>query len=141
MKNEFWGKNFSADLVSSEPDIMVEKIEKNDAFVVIACDGLWDVISSQECVELVKEKICEQEDCSGESLAESLVQFAIDRGSLDNISLIIVFLKPLSLLKMLFKESHKKRGSKNLLINRKKQKQEKEKELFHSENVTNATSI
>ena len=31
--------------------------EEEDEFIVLACDGIWDVMSSQDCVDLIREKI------------------------------------------------------------------------------------
>jgi len=40
--------------VSPEPDIRVERLQRgNDEFLVIATDGLWDVMSSEDAVEFV----------------------------------------------------------------------------------------
>jgi serine/threonine protein phosphatase PrpC len=35
------------------PDIFLYKLEKNDKFFVMACDGLWDVLQNQDVVNFV----------------------------------------------------------------------------------------
>ena len=35
------------DVVSDEPDITVVELAEEDLFVVLACDGLWDVVNDQ----------------------------------------------------------------------------------------------
>lgn len=41
-------------IVTAYPDIMEHKLDYDkDEFVVLACDGIWDCLSSQECVDLV----------------------------------------------------------------------------------------
>ena len=39
--------------VTAFPEIIVEERDKDDEFIVLACDGIWDVMSSQEVVEKV----------------------------------------------------------------------------------------
>ena len=40
--------------VSPVPDIIVQNRDpKEDEFIVIACDGIWDVLTNQECVRMV----------------------------------------------------------------------------------------
>ena len=59
--------------------------------LIMACDGVWDVFSDQEAAEMLVLKYVENGnkpfDASG-----MLVQAAIDRGSADNITAIVVFL-------------------------------------------------
>jgi serine/threonine protein phosphatase PrpC len=68
-----------------------------DAFLVLACDGVWDVLTSQEAVEFVYRSF-QEEVASGRSVTEdivakvsdSLVQECLNRGSTDNISVVLV---------------------------------------------------
>jgi len=90
------------DVVSNVPDITSTDISKKDKFVIVACDGLWDVIDDQQAVELVVECMEElkpqfdQLQREGRSLAEiyarMLVEEALARGSNDNISCVVIFL-------------------------------------------------
>ena len=48
--------------ISCEPEIKEFFFEENDKFIIIATDGLWEYISSQECVEeAAKRWIMEQD--------------------------------------------------------------------------------
>ena len=50
--------------VSSTPDIQIFKRSVSDRFIIIGSDGLWDMISSQEAVELVESILQESVDTS-----------------------------------------------------------------------------
>lgn len=39
------------------PEIRVQKITKETPFFVVACDGIWDCVTSQECIDFFKDKI------------------------------------------------------------------------------------
>lgn len=40
--------------LTAEPEVFQYKLEKSDKFIVMATDGLWDMLSNQEVVELVR---------------------------------------------------------------------------------------
>lgn len=44
--------------VTCEPDVLVHKIDyKRDEFLVLACDGIWDVYSNKELVQFIKDQL------------------------------------------------------------------------------------
>ncbi|ROT42116.1 PP2C-domain-containing protein [Sodiomyces alkalinus F11] len=57
---------------------------ETDEFIIIACDGLWDVCSDQEAVDLVRDV----EDAT--DAAKLLVDHALNRFSTDNLSCMTV---------------------------------------------------
>ncbi|KAG7965491.1 hypothetical protein I3843_08G004600 [Carya illinoinensis] len=70
--------------VVADPEIQEEKIDSSLEFLILASDGLWDVVSNEEAVELVKPF---QEP---EQAAKRLMQEANQRGSADNITIVVV---------------------------------------------------
>jgi len=57
---------------------------------VIACDGVWDVMTSQQVVNFVRRKLREHSDV--QRAAEELVQKALKLNSIDNVSAFVVAL-------------------------------------------------
>ena len=52
--------------VSPVPDIIVQNRDpKEDEFIIIACDGIWDVQTNQECVRMVADMFSEGESDLG----------------------------------------------------------------------------
>ena len=58
-------------------------------FVIVASDGLWDVVDNQEAVEFVAQVLREKK-ASYQTAAQLLTQEAYVRGSSDNIGVLIV---------------------------------------------------
>jgi serine/threonine protein phosphatase PrpC len=93
------------DVVSNTPDITSTELTDQDMFVIVACDGLWDVVEDQESVNLVLEGIRElmqllpnvgQDNLThrrsmAEVLARMLVEEALARGTSDNVTCLMVF--------------------------------------------------
>ena len=70
--------------VISEPNFWEGDLTPADTFLLIACDGLWDVVDDQESVDIVANITTAKE------MSEALVSEALKRGSKDNISVIAV---------------------------------------------------
>jgi len=43
--------------ITALPDIRTLKLENQDEFMVIACDGIWNFMSSQDVVDFVRTRI------------------------------------------------------------------------------------
>lgn len=39
-------------MITCVPEIKTVKLTPEDKFLVIACDGIWDCLTSQECVDV-----------------------------------------------------------------------------------------
>lgn len=63
---------------------------RREPFVVLACDGLWDVMTDAEVVAFVGDRLGRGGAAGG--TAKKLVRAALDRGSTDNISVMVVVL-------------------------------------------------
>ena len=92
-----FGDMDAAPYVTHMPEVFKYKLNKDDKFIILGCDGLWDVMENQDCVNYVLEninKINEISTMSGHSknnIAFNLGSHAIKIGSTDNISITIIF--------------------------------------------------
>lgn len=88
LKEQCWEKEFKSDPLIARPDVRTERLSEADEFAIIACDGLWDVMSSQQAVNFVRKRLKEHGDVQ---LASSeLVQKALERSTVDNTSAVVV---------------------------------------------------
>lgn len=66
----------------------MHELSAEDEFIILACDGLWDVVTSQRAVELARSQL--RVSNSPESAAQSLIQHAMERHASDNVTVLIV---------------------------------------------------
>ena len=71
---------------TSEKDVVITS-EEETSFIILACDGLWDVFKDQEAVDFVLARLEERDQVSKYLVAE-----ALKRGSTDNITVSVAFL-------------------------------------------------
>jgi len=104
------GDRFAKPAVSGEVEIQRFPVnDRKDEFILLASDGLWDVMSSQEVVQYVHKRlhaapregadISSAEDMKSlkylrrKNMSRFIANEALRRGSGDNISVVIVWLK------------------------------------------------
>eukprot|EP01088_Endostelium_zonatum_P012263 TRINITY_DN2644_c0_g1_i2.p1 TRINITY_DN2644_c0_g1~~TRINITY_DN2644_c0_g1_i2.p1 ORF type:complete len:1250 (-),score=386.92 TRINITY_DN2644_c0_g1_i2:202-3924(-) len=71
------------------PDIKEHILTKEDCYVVLACDGVWDVLSNEEVSRLVRESELEGGD-EPVKLASKIRDVSYLLGSSDNISVVVI---------------------------------------------------
>ena len=59
--------------------------------LILACDGVWDVMSDQETADLLMNRF-QEKGGPDEDVAKYIVKTAIKKGSADNITAIVVYL-------------------------------------------------
>eukprot|EP01127_Copromyxa_protea_P011119 TRINITY_DN2778_c0_g1_i1.p1 TRINITY_DN2778_c0_g1~~TRINITY_DN2778_c0_g1_i1.p1 ORF type:complete len:305 (-),score=67.01 TRINITY_DN2778_c0_g1_i1:35-949(-) len=78
----------SKNFVSVEPYLKTVKLTPSHKFIILACDGLWDVCSQEEAATFVYNKI--KEGKTSQEIARALVNHALDLRTDDNVTVIIV---------------------------------------------------
>eukprot|EP00118_Oscarella_pearsei_P010176 m.61338 g.61338 ORF g.61338 m.61338 type:complete len:387 (+) comp34996_c0_seq7:2044-3204(+) len=75
-------------MVSPVPIIDVVERRKDDQFIIVACDGIWDVMTNQAAVEFVARRMQLCDDLT--TVASELLDECLYRGSKDNMTAIII---------------------------------------------------
>lgn len=87
---ECWGEVWTADPLTAEPEVTHEPVQEADEFIVVACDGVWDVLTSQQALNFVRRRLLVHADVA--RAARELVNKAIALGSIDNVSAVVIAL-------------------------------------------------
>lgn len=77
--------------VSAEPECKVWERTDKDQYLILACDGIWDVMTNEQAVEFVLEKVAQGCDDLG-VLAELMLDACLAYGSRDNMTACIIAL-------------------------------------------------
>jgi len=75
--------------VTHLPQIYRYKLSSSDKFLIQACDGLWDVMNNQDVIDFVLD--LENKNFKG-NYAKALCDEALNKGSMDNVTVIVYFL-------------------------------------------------
>ncbi|XP_061915053.1 protein phosphatase 1B isoform X2 [Entelurus aequoreus] len=85
------GKGPTEQLVSPEPEVYeMFRSPEQDQFVILACDGIWDVMSNEELCEFVKSRLEVSDDL--ERVCNEVLDTCLHKGSRDNMSVVLVCL-------------------------------------------------
>ncbi|XP_040051173.2 protein phosphatase 1F [Gasterosteus aculeatus] len=98
--------------VSGDADCVTTQLLGDEDYVLLACDGFFDAVEPSEVPHLVREALRrpadpedvgdapleQSEDAAGLRVAQQLVCHAKEAGSSDNITVMLVFLRPLKQL-------------------------------------------
>ncbi|CAL8461814.1 g1345 [Coccomyxa elongata] len=74
--------------LTSDPEIHSHTLIMEDEFMVVACDGLWDMLSSQRCIEIARQHLRDHND--PQSCAQLLVDTCLAKHATDNVTAIVV---------------------------------------------------
>jgi len=85
--------------VTCKPGFLVREIKPDDISIVLASDGLWDVMDEDDCARIVVATMKTISNKSGsldpsglKRVPQNLVDVAKSRGSADNITAMVIFL-------------------------------------------------
>ncbi|XP_071557978.1 uncharacterized protein [Temnothorax nylanderi] len=79
--------------ISGEPEVRCVHLDGTEDFLIIACDGLWDYVDQRTAALRVYRQVL-QNPYDLKHVHQALLQSAKRAGSLDNITVIVVFLTP-----------------------------------------------
>jgi len=80
------GDHLMKEYVISDPYVSMTPVTENDKFVIVACDGLWDVIEDQQAIDFCLEN--SNDDAT--LLSKKLLIKALKDGSTDNLSVMVL---------------------------------------------------
>ena len=78
--------------VTCEPEIQIKDLrDHEDSYLILASDGIWDVMTNSEAVDVVKQAIMSK---PYSDVAKELCAHALALGSSDNVTASIIDLRP-----------------------------------------------
>lgn len=80
----------SASPLIADPDVQQVTLTEDDEFLIIGCDGIWDVMSSQDAVSLARRRLRRHDD--PQQCARELVKEALRLNTSDNLTVIVICL-------------------------------------------------
>jgi len=80
------GDHAMKDYVIGDPHLVTVTLDATDTHLILACDGLWDVTSDQDAIDLILPENDTQK------MSDKLLLHALKNGSTDNISVMVVVL-------------------------------------------------
>ncbi|KAJ6353402.1 hypothetical protein OIU76_002423 [Salix suchowensis] len=86
------GPKGSKSPLSSEPEVEEINLTEEDEFLILGCDGLWDVMSSQCAVTMVRKELMLHND--PEICSKALVTEALERNTCDNLTVLVICFSP-----------------------------------------------
>ena len=80
------GDIYLKEFVLGAPYTTMTEVNEGDEFLIIACDGLWDVCDDQEAVDSIRNVT------DAKVASEMLCDYAIRKGTCDNVTVMVVML-------------------------------------------------
>ncbi|KAK6455586.1 phosphatase 2C-like domain-containing protein [Scheffersomyces xylosifermentans] len=83
------GDSYMKDIVIGRPFTTSTEITKDDEFMILACDGVWDVLSDLKACQFVH-NLFRDANTDPQVAAKKLCQLAIENSTTDNVTVMIV---------------------------------------------------
>lgn len=85
-----FGNRTLRQVIRPDAEMMQRDLTLDDEYLVMASDGLWDVLKNKDVCDVCYSPFLQQ---NPQSIADELVQTALMRGTMDNVTCIVVKLK------------------------------------------------
>ncbi|DBA83228.1 TPA: hypothetical protein ACH3X2_006741 [Trebouxia sp. C0005] len=82
------GVKFTKDPVVCDPDVTEIQLKDDDEFVLVASDGLWDVMDSKHAVSIARQQFKRGKDA--QEVADHIARLAVKRHTYDNVAVAVV---------------------------------------------------
>ena len=80
----FGDHSLKKDGVIAKPYIKKHVLRSTDKYLVIGSDGVWDALEDSDAINLCKDEL------STKDIAQAIVKNALDKGSKDNTSCLVI---------------------------------------------------
>ncbi|XP_024980467.1 probable protein phosphatase 2C 27 isoform X2 [Cynara cardunculus var. scolymus] len=74
--------------LSAEPELKLVTLTKEDEFLIIGSDGIWDVFRNQNAVDFIRRRLQDHNDVK--RCCKDMVEEAMKRGAIDNLTVVVV---------------------------------------------------
>lgn len=81
-------ETFDANLLIPDPEFMMRELDSNTEFLILATDGIWDVLTPEDAIFKIKSAFVSGK--SPDKASEELCELALKLGSVDNVTAVIV---------------------------------------------------
>uniref|UniRef100_A0A5B7ABS7 protein-serine/threonine phosphatase n=1 Tax=Davidia involucrata TaxID=16924 RepID=A0A5B7ABS7_DAVIN len=74
--------------LTAEPELMSTRLTEEDEFLIIGCDGIWDVFMNQNVIDFARQRLQEHDDpamCSKDLIDEALKRISLLSGLLERV--------------------------------------------------------
>lgn len=82
-----FGNRTLRSVIRPDAELMQRELTSDDEYLVMASDGLWDVLSNKEVFDICR---YHRNECNSQVIAEDLVSTALRKGSMDNVTCLVV---------------------------------------------------
>merc|ERR1712066_815608 len=83
------GKGPTEQLVAPEPEFYIKERQPDlDQFLVLACDGVWDVMTNEDICNFISHRMKVHDNL--ETICNEVIDTCLYKGSRDNMSIIII---------------------------------------------------
>lgn len=83
-----FGDGDNAPYISQKPDVFTIMVTSQTKYIVMACDGLWDIIETKNLGKIINN--IKKNNPKIDNISVELANYALKKGSTDNISVIVI---------------------------------------------------